>query len=196
MTGLSGLYRADEGRIAIDGATAAIAKPSDALRYGIGMVHQHVELIPNFSTLENVLLGREGGGLWLRPERHRKDVEAVAARFGLAIDLDVEVRQLAVGVQQKVEILKALYRGVDILILDEPTTMLTPQEVDTLFGTLRAMAEQGLTVVFITHKIREILANCARVTDMRCGRHVMTLVRAEMDGGRMFELKLGELLHR
>jgi len=194
MNVLSGLYRADEGRIAIDGATAAIAKPSDALRYGIGMVHQHVELIPNFSTLENVLLGREGGGLWLRPERHRKDVEAVAARFGLAIDLDVEVRQLAVGVQQKVEILKALYRGVDILILDEPTTMLTPQEVDTLFGTLRAMADQGLTVVFITHKIREILANCDRVTVMRGGRRVTTLERARMDEGHLVELMIGERL--
>src|SRR3989475_1898259 len=194
MNVLSGLYRADDGRIAIDGATAAIAKPSDALRYGIGMVHQHVELIPNFSTLENVLLGREGGGLWLRPERHRKDVEAVAARFGLAIDLDVEVRQLAVGVQQKVEILKALYRGVDILILDEPTTMLTPQEVDTLFGTLRAMAEQGLTVVFITHKIREILANCDRVTVMRGGRRVTTLERARMDEGHLVELMIGERL--
>src|SRR2546428_3343642 len=194
MTGLSGLYRADEGRIAIDGATAAIAKPSDALRYGIGMVHQHVELIPNFSALDNVLLGREGGRLWLRPERHRKDVEAIAARFGLAVDLDTEVRQLAVGVQQKVEILKSVYRGVDILILDEPTTMLTPQEVDTLFGTLRAMADQGLTVVFITHKIREILANCDRVTVMRGGRRVSTLVRAEMDEGRLVELMIGERL--
>ncbi len=194
MNVLSGLYRADDGRIAIDGVTAAIAAPSDALRYGIGMVHQHVELIPNFSTLENVLLGREGGRLWLRPERHRREVESVAARFGLTVDLDTEVRQLAAGVQQKVEILKALYRGVDILILDEPTTMLTPQEVDTLFGTLRAMAEQGLTVVFITHKIREILANCDRVTVMRGGLRVTTLERGEMDEGRLVELMIGERL--
>ncbi len=194
MNVLGGLYRADDGRIAIDGVTAAIAAPSDALRYGIGMVHQHVELIPNFSTLENVLLGREGGRLWLRPERHRREVESVAARFGLTVDLDTEVRQLAAGVQQKVEILKALYRGVDILILDEPTTMLTPQEVDTLFGTLRAMAEQGLTVIFITHKIREILANCDRVTVMRGGLRVTTLERAEMDEGRLVELMIGERL--
>ncbi len=194
MNVLSGLYRADRGLIAIDGVTAAIAAPSDALRHGIGMVHQHVELIPNFSALENVLLGREGGRLWFRPERHRKDVEAVAARFGLAVNLDTEVRRLAVGVQQKVEILKALYRGVDILVLDEPTTMLTPQEVDTLFGTLRTMADQGLTVVFITHKIREILANCDRVTVMRGGLRVATLVRAEMDEGRLVELMIGERL--
>ncbi len=194
MNVLSGLYRADRGRIAVDGVLAAIAAPSDALGHGIGMVHQHVELIPNFSALENVLLGREGGRLWLRPERHRKDVEAVAARFGLALDLDTEVRQLAVGVQQKVEILKSAYRGVDILILDEPTTMLTPQEVDTLFGTLRAMADQGLTVVFITHKIREILTNCDRVTVMRGGRRVATIARDEMDEGRLVELMIGERL--
>ncbi len=194
MNVLSGLYRADRGRIAVDGVPAAIAAPSDALGHGIGMVHQHVELIPNFSALENVLLGREGGRLWLRPERHRKDVEAVAARFGLALDLDTEVRQLAVGVQQKVEILKSAYRGVDILILDEPTTMLTPQEVDTLFGTLRAMADQGLTVVFITHKIREILTNCDRVTVMRGGRRVATIARDEMDEGRLVELMIGERL--
>src|SRR5262249_52414754 len=194
MNVLSGLYRADRGRIAVDGVPAAIAAPSDALGHGIGMVHQHVELIPNFSALENVLLGREGGRLWLRPERHRKDVEAVAARFGLALDLDTEVRQLAVGVQQKVEILKSAYRGVDILILDEPTTMLTPQEVDTLFGTLRAMADQGLTVVFITHKIREILANCDRVTVMRGGRRVATIARNGMDEGRLVELMIGERL--
>src|SRR5215813_2490420 len=194
MNVLSGLYRADGGRIVIGDVTAAIAAPSDALAHGIGMVHQHVELIPTFSALENVLLGREGGRLWLRPDRHRKDVEAIAARFGLVIDLDTEVRQLAVGVQQKVEILKSVYRGVDILILDEPTTMLTPQEVDTLFGTLRAMADQGLTVVFITHKIREILANCDRVTVMRSGRRVSTLERAQMDEGRLVELMIGERL--
>src|SRR5215470_5243116 len=196
MNVLSGLYRADRGRIALDGADVSIAAPSDALGHGIGMVHQHVELIPNFSALENVLLGREGGGLWLRPERHRRDVEAVAGRFGLAVDLDTEVRRLAVGVQQKIEILKSLYRGVDILILDEPTTMLTPQEVDTLFGTLRKMADQGLTVVFITHKIREILANCDRITVMRGGRRVATLPRGAQDEDGLVELMIGERLQR
>jgi len=196
MNVLSGLYRADRGRIALHGVDVSIAAPSDALRRGIGMVHQHVELIPNFSALENVLLGREGGGLWLRPERHRRDVEAVAGRFGLAVDLDTEVRRLAVGVQQKIEILKSLYRGVDILILDEPTTMLTPQEVDTLFGTLRTMAEQGLTVVFITHKIREILANCDRITVMRGGRRVATLPRGAQDEDGLVELMIGERLQR
>ncbi len=194
MNVLSGLYRADRGEIRIDGVPAPIASPIDALRRGIGMVHQHVELIPNFTALENVLLGREGSRWWLRVQPQRAKVEEVARRFGLAVDLDVEVRRLAAGVQQKIEILKALYRGVDILVLDEPTTMLTPQEVDTLFATVRAMAEQGLTVVFITHKIREILRNCDRVTVMRGGRRVATSERADVDEGRLVELMIGERL--
>ncbi|HEY7675872.1 MAG TPA: ATP-binding cassette domain-containing protein, partial [Candidatus Methylomirabilis sp.] len=194
MNVLSGLYRADRGEIAIDGRPAAIREPEDALRHGIGMVHQHFELIHNFTALENVLLGREGSRWWLRVDRHRQDVEAVAGRFGLAVDLGAEVRGLAVGVQQKVEILKALYRGVEVLILDEPTTMLTPQEVDVLFATIRILAGQGLTVVFITHKIREVLANCDRFTVMRGGRVVGTLPRAEADEGRLVELMIGQRL--
>jgi simple sugar transport system ATP-binding protein len=170
MNILSGLYRADAGDIAVDGVPAAIRSPADGLRHGIGMVHQHVELIDSFTALENIVLGREGSRLRLRIDAHRAAVEAVAERFGLRVDLDTPVRRLAVGVQQKVEILKALYRGVDVLILDEPTTMLTPQEVDVLFATIRTMARQGLAVVFITHKIREVLANCDRFTVMRGGR--------------------------
>lgn len=194
MNILSGLYRADRGEILIEGRRATIRSPEDALRLGIGMVHQHVELIDNFTALENVLLGREGSRLWLRADRHRAEVEAVARRFGLAVDLSAEVRHLAVGVQQKVEILKALYRGVDVLILDEPTTMLTPQEVDVLFATIRTLADKGVTVIFITHKIREILANCDRITVMRGGRVVGTLARAEADEARLVEMMIGQRL--
>jgi simple sugar transport system ATP-binding protein len=192
MNILSGLYRADRGQILIEGTPAAIRSPEDALRYRIGMVHQHVELIDSFTALENVLLGREGSRLWLRTERHRAAVEDVGRRFGLAVDLDTEVKRLAVGVQQKVEILKALYRGVDVLILDEPTTMLTPQEVDVLFATIRTLAERGVTVIFITHKIREILANCDRITVMRSGTVVGTLDRAVADESRLVELMIGQ----
>ena len=194
MNILSGLYRADRGQILIEGAPTAIRSPEDALRYRIGMVHQHVELIDSFTALENVLLGREGSRLWLRTERHRAAVEDVGRRFGLAVDLDREVKRLAVGVQQKVEILKALYRGVDVLILDEPTTMLTPQEVDVLFATIRTLAERGVTVVFITHKIREILANCDRITVMRGGAVVGTLDRTAADESRLVELMIGQRL--
>ncbi len=194
MNILSGLYRADQGTIAIDGQTATIHSPLDALRFRIGMVHQHFELIHNFTALENVLLGCEGSGWWLRVDRHRQDVDAVARRFGLSLDLNAEVRGLAIGVQQKVEILKALYRGVDILILDEPTTMLTPQEVDALFATIRGLADQGMTVIFITHKIREVLRNCDRVTVMRAGEVVGRLDRAEATEGRLVELMIGQRL--
>jgi general nucleoside transport system ATP-binding protein len=192
MNILSGLYRADRGEIALDDRHVSIASPVDALRHGIGMVHQHVELIPNFTALENILLGREGSRWRLMVQRQRAAVDDVARCFGLALELDVEVSRLAAGVQQKVEILKALYRGVDILILDEPTTMLTPQEVDTLFATVRAMTGRGLTVIFITHKIREILANCDRVTVMRGGGRVATLERAELDEAGLVELMIGE----
>ncbi len=192
MNVLSGLYRADRGEIRIDGRPVEIRSPAHALRHRIGMVHQHVELIPSFTALENVLLGREGRRPWLRAQRHRREVEAVARRFGLPVVLDVPVRHLAAGVQQKVEILKALYRGVEVLILDEPTTMLTPQEVEVLFGTIRAMAAGGLTVIFITHKIREILANCDRVTVMRGGAVVATVVRGAADEAALVELMIGE----
>jgi len=196
MNVLSGLYRADRGEILIDGAPAAIRSPADALRYRIGMVHQHVELIDRFTALENVLLGREGSRLRLRIESHREAVAALGRRFGLVVDLDTEVRRLAVGVQQKVEILKALYRGVDVLVLDEPTTLLTPGEVDVLFATIRTLAATGLTVVFITHKIAEILANCDRVTVMRAGTVVGVLDRTAADEARLVTLMIGQRVTR
>jgi simple sugar transport system ATP-binding protein len=191
---LSGLYRPDRGEILIDGRAGAIRSPQDALRHGIGMVHQHVELIPTFTALENILLGREGDRWWLRTRHHRSRVEALARRFGLALDLEAEVGRLAAGVQQKVEILKALHRGVDVLILDEPTTMLTPQEVDQLFATIRRLAGNGLTVIFITHKIREILANCDRVTVMRAGSMVATVEGRDAGEAGLVEMMIGHRL--
>lgn len=192
MNVLSGLYRADAGSIALDGRPVSIRAPADALGHGIGMVHQHVELIPTFTALENILLGAEGTRWWLRLDRGRAAVEAIAGRFGLPVPLDAPVGALAAGVQQKVEILKALHRGVQTLILDEPTTMLTPQEVDGLFATLRSLAAGGVTVAFITHKIREILANCDRVTVMRGGRVVATVDRADASEARLVEMMMGE----
>ena len=192
MNVLSGLYRADAGVIVLDGRPVDIRAPADALRHGIGMVHQHVELIASFTALENVLLGSEGTRWWLRPERQREAVNAIARRFALPVPLDVPVWALAAGVQQKVEILKALHRGVEVLILDEPTTMLVPQEVDGLFATIRTLAAGGVTVVFITHKIREILANCDRVTVMRRGAVVATVDRAATSETRLVEMMMGE----
>ncbi len=191
MNVLSGLYRADAGQIRLDGRPVAIVAPRDAVAAGIGMVHQHSELVGHFSALENVILGREGGGAFLRLARRRAEVGALAERFGLAVDLDAAVRSLPVGVQQKVEILKALYGGARILILDEPTTLLTPQEVETLFRTLREVTAGGVTVVFITHKIREVLAACDRITVMRRGRVVATLARGQADAAGLVELMIG-----
>jgi len=193
MNVLSGLYRADAGAIAVEGRPAQIASPKDALRLGIGMVHQHFELVPPFTGLENIILGREGGR-WLRRRRARAAVEHLAAQYGIAVDLDARVRTLSVGVQQKVEILKALYRGVRVLILDEPTTLLTPQEVDALFATLSWFTSQGLTVVFITHKIREVLRISSRITVMRGGRVVATRLRAGITEQQLVQLMIGDAL--
>jgi general nucleoside transport system ATP-binding protein len=191
MNVLSGLYRPDAGTIVLDGRPAAIHSPADALRHGIGMVHQHVELISTFTALENILLGSETTGWWLRPERHRAAVAAIARRFGLPVPLDAVVGRLAAGVQQKIETLKALSRGVEVLILDEPTTMLTPQEVDGLFTTVRSLAAGGVAVVFITHKIREILAHCDVVTVMRSGEVVATVDRASASEQLLIEMMIG-----
>ncbi|MHB1134902.1 MAG: ABC transporter ATP-binding protein [Chloroflexota bacterium] len=191
MNVLAGLYQPDEGEILVDGRPARIASPRDALDHGIGMVHQHFELVPAFSSLENVILGQEGGGWWLNPGRQRRAVAALMERFDIAVDLDTPVGELAIGEQQKVEILKALYRGARVLILDEPTTHLTPQEVDGLFRTIRQLAEGGLTIVLITHKLREIMGVGDSITVMRRGRIVGTIERAEASEERLVGLLMG-----
>ena len=191
MNVLAGLYQPDAGEVVVRGRAVRITCPRDALGLGIGMVHQHFELVPPFSALENVLLGREGRRWWLDRRGQRRRVEALMAQYGLGVELDARVRDLSVGVQQKVEILKALFRGVDLLILDEPTTHLTPQEVDYLFATTRRLVERGLTVILITHKVREMLAIGDRLTVMRRGEIVGTLARAEATESRLIELLMG-----
>src|SRR5262249_29978522 len=132
MNVLAGLYRADGGQIWLHGRPVDIAEPRDAIRHGIGMVHQHFELIPTLSALENVIVGREGRGWWLRRDRQARAVDALARRFGFQIDLQARVASLSMADRQRVEIVRAMYRGVDVLILDEPTTVLTPAEADGL----------------------------------------------------------------
>ncbi len=193
MNILYGLYAADAGEIYVRGERAHIRSPRDALSYGIGMVHQHFLQVSPFTVAENILLGtlpkvRTGNHLQEGVARIRE----LADRFGLEVDPEARVEDLPVGVRQRVEILKALYRGVDILILDEPTTNLTPQEVDALFRSLRAMVERGLSVVFITHKIREVMAVCDRVTVLRDGRNVFTLPRAEASEEDLVRGMVGE----
>lgn len=192
MNVLSGLYMADEGEIYIDGVLTSITCPRDSLVQGVNMVHQHFELIPHFTVLENIILGQEGEKFVLDIKAQKKHVQDLMKRYSLEISLDKKVQDLPVGVQQKVEILKALYRGTSILILDEPTTMLTPQEVDGLFAIISTLTNEGLAVVLITHKIREVLANCCRITVMRRGKLVKTIPTGEADEKILVKLMIGD----
>jgi general nucleoside transport system ATP-binding protein len=187
-----GYYHADSGTIEVDGKPARIASPQDAIGAGIGMVHQHFMLVENFTVLENVLLGAEGGALLAKGKAHaRVELERLARDYALEVDLDAKIEDLHVGAQQRVEILKALYRGARILILDEPTAVLTPQEADKLFELLALWRDQGRTVLLITHKLREILAITDRVTVMRQGAVVATRETKNTDREDLAELMVG-----
>lgn len=174
MNVLYGLYSADEGEIALDGKVQHFDGPGDAMRAGIGMVHQHFMLIPVFTVAENVMLGHEetkaAGRLDLPAARAR--VREISERFGFDVDPDALVEDLPVGVQQRVEIIKALSRDARVLVFDEPTAVLTPQETDELMGIMRQLKESGASIVFITHKLREVRAVADRITVIRLGKVV------------------------
>jgi simple sugar transport system ATP-binding protein len=180
MNILYGLYRKDEGEILLKGNKISIQGPRDAIKQGIGMVHQHFLQIGNFTVLENIVLGTNVDNPYtMNTQDEEKKILELCKRFGLDVNLRTTIDTLTVGTRQKVEILKALYRGVDILILDEPTTNLTPQEVDALFESLRVMVNDGLSIVFITHKLREVLSVCDRITVLREGKNITTLDRKD-----------------
>jgi len=192
MSILYGFYEADSGEIRVNGTPVRIRSSADAIAAGIGMVHQHFMLVEPLSVLENVMLGAEGGALLRKgAAKVRTEMARLARDYGLEIDLDATVGDLSVGLQQRVEILKALYRGADILILDEPTAVLTPAEADALFGLLRALKAQGKTVILITHKLREIMAATDRVSVMRRGEMVATLDTATTSPPQLAELMVG-----
>ena len=189
---LSGYHRPDRGEILMRGRPAAIRSPHDALSLGIGMVHQHFMLVEPFTVLENVVLGAEGGfGLGAGLARARAELERLAREYHLEVDPEARVADLGVGQRQRVEILKALYRGADVLILDEPTAVLTPQEADHLFRILRALRDEGKSVVLVTHKLREIGDVTDVVTAMRQGSIVATLPTAETTPEQLAELMVG-----
>lgn len=195
MNILYGLYAADAGDIFVRGERVHIRSPRDALAHGIGMVHQHFLQVTPFTVAENILLGTLPRlGSTTHVDEGIRRIRELSTRFGLEVDPHARVEDLPVGVRQRVEILKALYRGVDILILDEPTTNLTPQEVDALFRSLRAMVEQGLSVVFITHKIREVMAVCDRVTVLRDGHNIFTVSRQDVSEEDLVRGMVGEQL--
>jgi simple sugar transport system ATP-binding protein len=178
MNVLYGLLQPDEGEILVNDKAVLIKGPGDAIGAGIGMVHQHFMLVPVFTVAENIMLGAErvrgGIGGFLDRRRSRQEVVDVSNRYGLAVDPDATVEDLPVGVQQRVEIIKALVREVDLLILDEPTAVLTPQETDELLAVMRSLKESGKSIVFITHKLREVKAIADRITVIRRGRTVGT----------------------
>lgn len=170
---LFGVYDPDAGEVWMDGEPANIAGPGDAIEAGMGMVHQHFQLVGPMSVAENIVLGAEPtSGLFLSERTAEKQVQALSEKYGLAVEPSAIVEDLPVGVQQRVEILKALYRGANILILDEPTAVLTPQETDELLQVMRDLAAGGVGVIFITHKLREVLAVTDRVVVMRDGKVV------------------------
>lgn len=175
MNILSGLYRPDEGEIAIHGRVVEFHSPRDAIRHGVGMVHQHFMLTPSQSVAENVFLGAREIGFVLNPQRMAAEVRRIAEQYRLPVDPNAKIWQLSVGEQQRVEIIKILYRGAEILILDEPTAVLTPQEAENLFVTLRSMAADNKTIIFISHKLEEVLSIADRITVLRSGRVVATL---------------------
>ena len=192
MSILYGFYEADSGEVHVNGKTISIRSPNDAIHAGIGMVHQHFMLVEPLSVVDNVMLGAEGGAMLRAGEaKARAELARLARDYGLEIDVDATVGDLSVGLQQRVEILKALYRGADILILDEPTAVLTPAEADALFGLLRSLKEQGKTVILITHKLREIMAITDRVSVMRRGEMVASVETSNTSPPELAELMVG-----
>ncbi len=192
MSILYGFYRADAGEIHVNGRLTEIHDSQAAIAAGIGMVFQHFKLVENFTVLENVVLGAESGAL-LRPSlaRARAELVRLAADYELQVDPDALIEEIGVGMQQRVEILKALYRKADILILDEPTGVLTPAEADHLFRILRHLKEQGKTIILITHKLREIMEITDEVSVMRRGQMVATVRTAETSPPELAELMVG-----
>jgi general nucleoside transport system ATP-binding protein len=192
MSILYGFYQADSGEIRVGGKKVAIASSNDAIALGIGMVHQHFMLVQNFTVLENIILGAEGEALLNSSiSKARSELRRLEKEYGLDVDPDAIIEDLPVGLQQRVEILKALYRGADILILDEPTGVLTPAEADHLFRILDQLRAEGKTVVLITHKLREIKAITDSVSVMRQGAIVDTRKTAEVSVEELAELMVG-----
>jgi ABC-type uncharacterized transport system ATPase subunit len=189
---LTGLYRPDSGEIAIDGKTVEFHSPRDATEAGVSMVHQHFRLAASLTVADNIVLGYRGTP-WLRtnPATIEAQVAELAKRYRMPVRPDARVWQLSVGEQQRVEILKALYRGARILILDEPTSLLTPQEADDLFETLRRMTAEGRTIVFVSHKLDELMAVSDRVTVLRGGKLIGTVNTRDTDQHSLARMMIG-----
>jgi len=194
MNILYGLYRPDAGTIRLRGEVAHIRSPRDAIAQGIGMIHQHFMLVPPLTVAENVVLGDERSGPLLSERALAARVRELEARFHIGVDPDAKVQDLPLGLQQRVEILKVLYRGSELLIFDEPTAVLTPQEVDELFAIVRTLRDEGKLVIFITHKLREVFAVTDRITVLRGGRNAGELVTKGTSAPEIARLMVGREL--
>lgn len=194
MNILSGIYRPDSGSIVVDGEQRDFKDPAEAIAAGIGMVHQHFMLVPVFDVVESVALGAETShgplGTFDRASARTKIVE-LSKRYGLSVDPDAKIESLPVGVRQRVEILKALYRKSDVLVLDEPSAVLTPQETEELFEIIRGLAKSGTSVIFITHKLHEVLEVADTITVLRRGKVVGTVKPSDVDPKQLAEMMVG-----
>lgn len=188
---LAGLYRPDSGRVLLDGEAVRLRSPHDAADRGIGMVYQHFRLVPSLTVAENMILGLPGQGVRLVLRSVEARVREIAEEYGLEVRPDAYVWELSVGEQQRVEILRQLFRGARILILDEPTAVLAPQQCETLFAVVRRMAAQGHSVVLVSHKLEEVTANTDRVTVLRRGRNAGTVPTAETSADELVAMMIG-----
>ncbi len=192
MNVLYGLYQPEKGKIKIKGQEVKLNSPNDAIKLGVGMVHQHFMLVHNFTVTENIILGSEiKAGIKLDLAKAREEVKALADKYGFKIDPDAVIEDISVGQQQKVEILKALYRGAEILILDEPTAVLTPQEIDELGQIIKNLEAEGKSVILITHKLKEVMSMSDRVTIIRRGKVTGTVNTKETNIDQLAELMVG-----
>ena len=192
MSVLFGLYQPEKGIIKKDGKEVKINNPNDATALHIGMVHQHFKLIDVFSVMDNIILGAEDTRMgFLQKKEARKKVQALSERYGLKVDLDAKIENITVGMQQRVEILKMLYRDNEVLIFDEPTAVLTPQEIDELMQIMKGLAAEGKSILFISHKLNEIMAVSDRVTVLRKGKYVGTVNTAETTKEELSRMMVG-----
>jgi simple sugar transport system ATP-binding protein len=191
MNMLSGIYFPDEGRIFVNDKEVVIRSPKDAFAHKIGMIHQHFKLVDVFTATENIILGVEDESKYNIKDATKK-LREITDRYGFVVDLNKKIYEMSVSEKQTVEIIKVLYRGADILILDEPTAVLTPQETNKLFDILRKMREDGKSIIIITHKLHEVLSISDRVTILRKGRHVGDIATKDADEKILTELMVGE----
>lgn len=195
MNILIGLYQPTKGKIFLEGREVKIESPSQAVKLGIGMVHQHFMLVEAMTVFENIILGDKNvKGIFIDRAARRKEIEELSAKYGLDVQLDKLITEISVGEQQRTEILKALYHGAELLILDEPSAALTDIEVEGLFSIMRKLVGEGKSIIFISHKMREVLRISDRITVLRLGEVVDTVTRAETDGQKLANMMIGHEL--